>query len=236
MKKQAFTLIELLLALVLFSIIGLALYSVFASGIKVSKMSNDDVAVYREARWALEIIARDLENMTAYHTSKDEDVSSGFLAQENAITFILRTPQGLKQVKYYLENPQSATVHKTLIGNTYAKNVDVVFEQTHYQQVNYLLREENALVSAFNEEEGESFEREMIASNIKPEGLRFSFGYQKGEENVSYEWKKDWEQEGVPANVRVELDFLIMDEKEQKTLEVYKDVFIPHGVYGAENI
>ena len=233
MKKSGFTLIELLLGLILFSIIGLSLYSVFASGIRVSRMSNEDVEGYRQARWALDIMAKDLENMAAFDFSGIDEERQAFLAESGKISFPLVIDNELKHVTYYLEDLSSGDVQKTLIGNTYSKNVNMNFDDKFYDDVSFLIREEKDFLK-FVAGESDEVEKEVIATDIKRRSLKFMFGFAKGEETITYDWEDEWEQAEIPANVRIEMAILIKDGDESQELNVFKNVFIPKGSFGEE--
>src|SRR3569833_3026891 len=71
MKKQehSFSLVELLLGLLIFSIIALTLYSMFSTGLKVDEKSHYISQSYQEARLSFDMLSQDLENAFIYDTS-----------------------------------------------------------------------------------------------------------------------------------------------------------------------
>ncbi len=88
-NKNAFTLIELILGLSIFSIISLCLYGVFSGGIQVNRKSKNQNDFYREIRMSFSLMEKELENMVSYGFSaaRYEDKSS-FMGSDNQISFI----------------------------------------------------------------------------------------------------------------------------------------------------
>ncbi len=61
-KDQGFTLIELVVSLVIFSVISLSIYSSFAGGISVWRKAQEFSSVYQTARLLLDDMAMELKN------------------------------------------------------------------------------------------------------------------------------------------------------------------------------
>ena len=78
--KKGFTLIELLITTAIISLVGIAVYSVFASGIRVWQNSNENRSYERKIRLFSEKLARELRN-----TFKFSDIS--FKGTEDSIAF-----------------------------------------------------------------------------------------------------------------------------------------------------
>ena len=150
MKKNGFTLIELILAISIFAIIGLTVYSIFASSIKISAYSEGQGDVYRQSRWILDLMSRELEAAVNYDFSNSYEDLSPFSGNKDEIRFLIRTDEGLKSVKYYLILPESSQIHEVVIGKKYKKNVDIDLENETAEQDYYLVREEKSFVDFLN--------------------------------------------------------------------------------------
>lgn len=81
-NRRAFTLIELLIAAAIFSIIVLSLYSAFHSGFLSYRRIDSSVTLYQSARILLDRMQKDLENSFSY--SSDD---SKFIGQASSLEF-----------------------------------------------------------------------------------------------------------------------------------------------------
>lgn len=233
-KKYGFTLIELLLGLTLFSLVLLTLYSTFYSGIRLSRQTDRQGNVYREARWALTLIERELENMVGYDYSGSYEGKYPFMSSDGRFSFILASPQGLKVITYYVLRPDEGDIFKVIIGETYAKNVStVVSQESASKKEAYLIREEKTWTDFINDTQGEDAQKEIIAGHLTEDGLRISFGYSVGEDSKETQWKESWDGNYIPSMVKIEMDFILPGE-DGKTVTLTKDVLIPSGFLGAD--
>ena len=89
-------------------------------------------------------------------------------------------------------------------------------------------------VDYLNKKPAEKDEIEILSMNVKENSLKFTFLY-KDEESGETSWNDNWKQNTIPSGVRIEMDFL-NPEKEGQRLTYVKDVLIPHGIYGEEEM
>ncbi len=232
-KNNGFTLIEMLLGLAIFSVIVLCLYSVLSGGIRLSRFSEKNGNVYREARWVLLSMADELERMVPYDFERSYTDRSSFAGSKDQITFILPAKDGLKVISYYLGTPDWGTVSGTRIGQTYSKNVNVTIKNETSERVNYLFRKERDLRDYLSGDPDDKAAIEIMSTNIKKDGLRFSFGYIESEENQVQSWRDSWTKNYIPSNVQVEVDFLA-DEEKQSVLSLKRLILIPSGFWGLD--
>ena len=227
-STQAFTLIELLLGLAIFSIIALCVYSTFAGGIQLNLRSEQQNEIYREARWSQWLLVKDLENAVPYDFSMSYPDKFAFHGEKNEITLVLSAEDGLRVVRYYLMEPQRDEIHKVVVGETHAKNVAVVTERREALPEYYLMREEKPLIAYLRGASDANTEREIIGTHIKENGLRFSYGYSFLEQPEDYIWQNQWRYNKIPSHVRLEMDFLPA-QPDQEAITLTRDIFIPHG-------
>ena len=146
-----FTLLEVLLGLTIFGMIAACVYSTFAGGIRLSRSAERQGKVYREARWALDVISKDLENMIPYDFSNSYKDRQAFEGSEDKITFFLPGKDGLRVVSYFLASDDPGAIYKIIIGRTYSKNVTVTNQdQAGGIRVDTLIRKERSFADYLN--------------------------------------------------------------------------------------
>ncbi|VAW18015.1 hypothetical protein MNBD_BACTEROID05-139, partial [hydrothermal vent metagenome] len=137
--NKAFTLIELLLGLSIFSLIALTVFSVFSSGVRLSHRSELSNKVYREITWSLDLLSLELENMIGFDFSNADSQKQAFRGGEDKIEFIVMTEGGMKRVKYYLKDPQEDQIYATLVGKTYKANQRVDLRKKELEKISYFV-------------------------------------------------------------------------------------------------
>ncbi len=233
---SGFTLIEMLLALSIFSIIALGLYGVFWNAIQINQRSKIMNGIYREARWSMERMAKDLENMVSYHFGSGYPNEKSFKSEEEKIVFVTVGKEGLKVVSYYLEPPESVSIHKTEIGRTTARNEKIIMRYERKENVDFLVREEHSLIDYLQFEPTDSSEKEVLSIHIKNEGLKFLFAYrERSEGQGTIVWNESWNENYLPYGVRVEMTFVTGLKGEEEAV-LTRDVFIPTGAWGEHKI
>ena len=231
---RAFTFIETLLGLTIFSIIALSLYSTFSSGMQLSRKSENTNKVYREIRWSLDKISQDLENARPYDFTNSYPQMSAFTGTSDILSFILATETGLKAISYTLQSPESDSIYKTIIRHHASRNASFISRYEEKYSLKLFVREESSLLDYLQPAVEKKVERDILSPNIKEGGLKFSYAYLQGEgENAKVIWKDSWKEKQIPAKVRVEIIF-IKSDKSQEPLVVKKDIFIPTGFFGEE--
>jgi prepilin-type N-terminal cleavage/methylation domain-containing protein len=226
--QRGFTLIEVLLSLGLFSMVALIVYSTFSAGLLLNRRSHHQNDVYRQARWSLELIKRDLENMVFYDFANSyEEGKLAFEGKEDQIQLILPTEEGLKVVRYYLTSRENDRIHKEIVRQATSKNVTVFTGESGEEEMLFLVREEMDF-AGFLADEHQSGELEIIGSTLKRNGLRFF--YYDHETEASPGWVDQWENTYFPLIVHVELEFLFV-EKDFNTFTIEGKVFIPTNNY-----
>jgi len=208
-NKAGFTLIELFIAISIFSVVAIALYSTFFAGISVWKRSGESENIYQSVKFLLDDMAKDLKNVIYY--TKDAESIFGFLGKNDEIVFIT------------LEDTSQA-------GDTPQKELVKVVYRFDGEQ-DELIRIKAEKSSGFSAEKAE---KEVLLKGIKD--FKFEYCYDSGDEDEPYLWKEEWEDEDsrIPRGVRV--SFLIKTEKEKKELKFTKTMFVPIGVLGEEEV
>jgi prepilin-type N-terminal cleavage/methylation domain-containing protein len=199
--KKAFTLVELLISIAIVSLVGLAVYSVFAGGVNAWRRGNISNSFGRNIRLSSEKITRDLRN-----TFKFSNIA--FEGTDNSVKFpalILAETDPAKEGEenYYYEVGRVAYFYD--------------------QEKEALCKEEKRYPEVFKQEE--ITEGEILIPRVSQ--LEFSYCYLDNATG-SYEWKSDWkkeEQDTIPQAVKIKLVF--KEETGQKDFE--RTMFIPAG-------
>lgn len=235
-RIKAFTLIEMLLGLGLFSIIALSLYGAFASGMKIERRSEGGNRIYREIRWSLDKITDDLENMVSYDFSNSYPEKTAFLGEAHRLSCVVPTESGLTTVNYYLKLPEEGSVYTTVVGKRYNKNTNMVVRFEEQLSVNLLVREEKSFIESLQAESGTTPELDILSARVAEDGLTFYYAYLEGEEeNAQIIWKDSWAFDYLPSGIRVELNLIPFDRTED-AVTIRRDVFIPIGFLGRESL
>lgn len=203
----AFTFIEILIGLTIFSIIALSLYSNFLSGTSVWKRSEEINRLYQEARWSLDTIAKELHNAIALDYKNSYPDFAVFKGNSDSLAFLIANDDGIKRINYFLEKVDESQ--------------NLFFA---------LKRKETPLIDSLQTPEGESL-TETFSSLVSEGGLKFSYSYSSTEgENEQIEWKGNWQDDkNLPKGLRIEL--ALIDPLNPQTKKTFnKTVFIPLGV------
>lgn len=237
--RRAFTLIELLLALAIFSVVAVCVYGTFWASMRINQRSEGESAAYHQIRLALDLVSVDLENAVPYDFTGSYPEQTAFKGEDDAVTFLLASGKGLKVVRYYLASPQGGNVHKVVVGARHQRNVDTLADFREQEvQLRDLVREEWDLPDYLGGAAGENHVAEVVATNIGENSLKFSYGYMlnsAGDEDNqtedTYEWRGEWTQGDIPLMVRIEMEFLLTGPA-QRMVMMRKDALIPQGVLG----
>ena len=234
MKKiiSGFTLIEALLGILIFSIIASSLYGVFHSGLQINRRSEDVNQIYREIRWSLERMSKDLGNMASYDFSNSDAKKTAFTATDGKISFIIPTEEGLKVVSYFLRDPQEDSIYKVIVGKHSEKNSSVTVRYEEKENLQLLVREEKPFEDIFRLADNQKIDEEIFSPNVKTGSLKFSYAYFAGkEDNGKIVWRDHWSGKYIPSGVRIEMTF-VKNNKTSEPVTIQKDVFIPIGYLG----
>ena len=227
-RKQAFTLIEVLLGISIFSVVILCVYDSLRAGILLSQRSETNNTMARQVRLALNLITDEISGIVAYDFQNSYPDLQAFTGEKDKVTFLKPTGKGLFFVSYYLQRPQDGHIFETIMGKTSQKNMNVIASMTQTSTAKCLVREEQSFIDYVSGHSQAAAEIEVIATDIKEDGLRFSYGYFDADKSLTPTWKSIWTPKEIPSNVRIEIDFLAA-QKDAAPLTVSKDILIPHG-------
>lgn len=208
-----FTFIELTIAVTIFSVIAVSIYSVFNAGLRTWKRTSPIIEENQATRFFFDIIAKDLKSAICYKNNPDyinfdgESQRISFwalvevLGENNAIT------TELAKVTYFLETEPVKPGAKSTGAKVIARNVATILD-------------------GFKENPEKT---EQLISGVKENDFGFEFCYKEpgsSQTEYAYIWDKDeWNDKTgkksvIPRGVRIRLGTLT------------KTVFIPTGELG----
>jgi len=232
-SERAFTLIELILAVAILAIVSLTLYATYANGIAISRKAAALENFYREARWAVDSLTRELENMVNYrYLDFYQNEHGGFQGDASSLSLIHPAPDGVRWVRYSLKDPDYGSIHQVTVAGTKAANSDIDLIDQQDLPAQFLVREEGSISHLFDpEREGAS--AEVLSRHVQAAGLKFSYAFKDSTRPDSeLIWRDEWQEVSHPAGVRMELTFVHAGD-EYPPLQVKKDILIPTGYWGS---
>ncbi len=207
---RGFTFIELFIAISIFAVVAIALYSTFFAGITVWRRSGEGGNVYQNVRFVFDDITKDLKN-TVYCTKEEESIFA-FSGTTEEIVFFTSEPVFSEEDVY----------RKELVKVAYR------FDRGEEQ----LIRAKGGKSLGFDIEKAD---KEVLLDGVKE--ITFAYCYDTGDEDEPYLWKDEWLDEEMRIPRGVKLTSLVKAEKgEKEALKFTKIIFIPIGVLGEEGL
>src|SRR5688572_31806835 len=93
-SEQAFSLIEIMVAVTLLSVITLGLLAMFYQTQRAFRVGTSQVDVLENGRAALQLICRDLQQM---HVSNMDSVTNFYVEPANGLPVVMDLPDGSKR-------------------------------------------------------------------------------------------------------------------------------------------
>lgn len=218
-RVLGFTLIEILIAVSIFSVIAIALYTGFNAGIRVWRRAEQNMELHQSIRFFLGGIGKELRNAINYGQAE----GIGEIAGEGEAKLVVKP-----DLVFVGERDNISFV--TLITRILEENESSV----ELAKINYSLNTDGTLMrKAAYQNEGfaeTDINTEKLISDV--EELRFEYVYKAEDEELPPTWKDYWQgQEGLPIGVKV---FLKLKKQEGIAGDFFKTVFIPTGIMGEE--
>lgn len=214
-KRKGFTFIELIIAVTIFSIIAVSIYSVFRAGVRLWAGTNPLIQANQSTRYFFNTISKDLKNSVSY----------------NAVSQGLKTFGSSEEESVNFEGEEQKISFMTLVevsgsgGLTHAELARVIYSFDRSKKT--VRRAVATKAEGLGEDNAKVAE---ILSDIDNKDFGFEYCYRLGASptDYDYEWKDAWEGEDrdkgkIPRGVRV------------KAGAYSKTIFIPTGCLGGEN-
>jgi prepilin-type N-terminal cleavage/methylation domain-containing protein len=223
--KNGFTLVELLLGLAIASIIGLSVYNMFWSGVKLDDKMRRIHDNYMEVLMADQGLTHDLENAINLDFSFSYPDAVIFDGQAQEFSFLTQTPKGIKRVRYYSGLLNGPTA-KSMIGRV--TNPSVATNSKESLPIEFLLRQESSMGDWLNETT-EHTSTQMVAAGLKKGSFNCQYApfdkdlHNSGAKGIDYQ--DSWSDKGLP--MAVSCSFTLYDpQKAEQGLVFRRDIFL----------
>ena len=211
---RGFTFIELIVAVTIFSIIAVSIYSTFNAGIRIWLRTSPMIEENQALRVFFNTVSSDLKNAVAYYDNSATLVKPGFGQEYEGETNFSGSPGRISFIAIVgISDPDTGMREEPArITYIYDKNAKTV----------------KRLIATRSEGLNEDNTKGVdMLSGIEEKDFGFEYCYKKMISNTEYEyeWKDAWEDKNVqniPRGVRI------------RAGEFKKTVFIPTGLLGEE--
>lgn len=222
--RQGFTLVEMILALVIFSIIGVSLYTVFANGIFLQQRAQSVGFVSRELQWTLQQITQDIENAVYYDFSGSYPERRSVSIESEGISLIVSQEQGLIYVTYKSVPEERSHQYVTVVDHDRSYGDRMILEKEEKDLSWVLIREERPFVDVLRGSMDDNLRSEVMCRHIHDQVrwsfLDFSLIHQS-------DWMAVWNKPELPKAIRVQFDYLL----EKQVFSVKRTVHLPVSDY-----
>lgn len=225
-ENYGFTLLELIIAITIFSISAVAVYSSFNVGINAWRKAEESYEVRQQARHTLNVMARELRqaiNFILRESKTSQNFKDSFEGSADKISFWKalgssgpgkEKSEGIFKITYYLKKDEDEKVQGNLTK----------------EETRSLYRKVQAYKESLKEEEQQGSES-ILSTHILD--LEFKYAYKEDAEKIWWdkEWKKNpWEETAfglIPFAVKISLSYPSKNEGEKITFS--ETVIIPTG-------
>lgn len=211
-KKAGFTFIELIIAVMIFSIIAVSIYATFHAGIKVWLKTSPMIEANQSLRMFYSTISLDLKNAIAYY-GKDEVITKPGFGQsyEGNINFEGKHDKMSFITVINVSDPETGTREELV-------RVSYIYDSNAKMIKRLIATKKEGL----NEENAKYYE---MLSGVEDKDFGFEYCYRDtmSGSDYEYEWKDEWADKNVqktPRGVRI------------KAGGFKKTIFIPSGELG----
>lgn len=216
-RQYAFTLVELLISVSIFAIIGVVLYSSYRGGVVTWRRINSETALQQKLRYALDRISGDLRNMVFLSNlpfeggaDKIKFVSLGESAANQGID--------IARVSYYLSFDEEEATGGAIVRK----------EETIKNALSLEVAEENLARKEIRETEPQK--EQNLLYGVSELKFNYLAVYEESgeDEEKEYEWLDSWEEkEALPMGIKIE--FTMTNPEDNSTISLSKRVYIPAG-------
>jgi len=225
---SGFTLVELLLGLAISAIIGLSVYNMFWSAMKLDDKMRRIHDTYTEVLMADQALSRDLENAISLDMSGSYPDAVIFDGQSQEFSFLTQTSNGIKRVRYYSGLMDGSTA-KSMIGRVVNPSNEGENQSKGSLPFVFLLRQESSLADWLNETDTQT-STQIVAFGLKKESFNCQYAafvkdlHDSGTKQIVY--KDNWaDKKGLPMSVSC--SFVLYDPKNPNLGQLFKrDIFL----------
>lgn len=204
-----FTLLELIIAITIFSISAIAIYTSFNVGIHAWRKADDSYKLRQQARHAFNAIARDLRSSLSFTLKGPDDL-------------LMDSFEGsLNKVSFWRSVRAQDSKSKVISKITYIVEEDKKADLNNEKGTKSLYRILQSYEEFIGGEEGI---KSLLVAGVSD--LKIEYAYLA---NEKIEWGEEWKKQGskIPFEVRVSLSFPSLNEDE--VVEFSEKIIIQTG-------
>ncbi|MBF0503696.1 MAG: prepilin-type N-terminal cleavage/methylation domain-containing protein [Candidatus Omnitrophica bacterium] len=224
---EGFSLVELLLGLAISAIIGVSVYNLFWSAMKLDDKMRRVHDNYMEVLMADQVMTRDLENAISLDWRNSYWDAKNFVGQKTEFAFLTQTPVGIKHVRYYSGLVDWGKVTQRMIGRlTNPSSFETRLKESI--PVEFLLRQESSLSDWLNEVKNNT-SIQIVAAGLKKDTFNCHYApflkdlHTVGAGRIVY--TDSWDKKVLPF--AVSCSFVLYDPKKpQAGLMFKRDMFL----------
>lgn len=211
-EHDGFTLVEVLLGLVIMAIIGISVYNMFWTGMKLDDRMRRVHENYLELLMADQAMTRDLENAVSLDFSGSYPDAVVFDGKKAMISFLTQTPAGIRRVSYYSGFLDQGPLTRAMIGRVTNPSHPGRGFSTGSSPVEFLVRQDGSLADWLNQTALDTHSQ-VIAAGLKKETFNCQYApfnkdlHAIGAKGIEY--ADTWEEKGLP--LAVSCGFLLYD-------------------------
>ncbi len=234
-SPRAFTLVEVLLGLAIAAIIGVSVYNLFWSSMKLDERLRHSHDHWMEILLADQAMTRDLDNAVSLDLSGSYPDAAVFEGQAQEFSFMTQTPSGLKHVRYYAGLPPPGGLAYAMIGRVVNHGGSA---NSGSSPDEFLLRQESSLADWLNETNHDA-STQIIAAGLKKGSFNCRFApftknlHTGGAQELNF--AESWDEKGLP--LAVSCAFVLSDPSSRAGGPVFKrDFYLPpvEGLYNEQ--
>ena len=208
-ERLGFALVELLVAMAIFSLVATAVYATLYTSIKAYHRTQAELGSNQDIQQILDRLSNELRN--CLNKVYPEEDRAAFKADAHSLSF------------YALKDVYSQSgLKKTITKFSYRFDNGKLFKKTQIDKDVFL--------------GGEDFEEEELLDDIQSltfEYMYFKKVYSEGED--PYEWKTDWDEKfNIPRAVRVKLDKIAPNGG--PGINIIRHIYLTRGVVEAQKL
>jgi len=238
----------------------MSIYMTFSNSMRFNKRFQTTENIYHDMRFVIEQMSKDLENIAPYKETIDygtrQEVIVGartsrnvpielkriFEGQQDAsgvffkgtsrdVTFIVASPKGLRQVSYYLSEPENLDIHQTLVDYFSGKNRPITTTVTAERPKTMLLvREVRPFPYGDLKDIRDETEIEILSSHVLEGSLKLSYAFLEAKSQLNEVlWEDLWDKNYFPVGIRLDVSFVI-PQGDNKISTIQKKLLIPLGL------
>lgn len=227
-SRQAFTLLEVLLAFLLFSVVSMTLFSIFYNGTKLSRRAKEDLTSEMSAYWGFDALRRDLERYLPYDTSESYPGFKIFNGTSDAMQFLTLVQGEMTMVRYRFTSEDPDVVRSVNIGLRSKKNVTIQSGEVAGVTGVIVWVRETIPFLRFLEDQDTTPQTEVLVRGLSQPG---QFLYRLVEESANVVWSEEWQSAKAPTAIRLQMEFISENEDDEVSVNenVEKTLIVPHG-------